>query len=129
MEATAVERWTTSDWIPDVDLPEGRVGDWSVERFTVSKDEAMFDAIRSLGRSVLPGTYTRLMRGRTVVMSDTPAEKRDHMGAVRRAEGDVLVAGLGLGMAVAAMLNRPEVRCVTVIEQAQEVIDLVAPTL
>lgn len=114
-------------------IPEGQAGAWRVERYTVSPDDARFDmlmsAVKGYRRGVSPGTYTRLVRGDTLVMSDTPDERRDHHEAVRRATGECLVFGLGLGLVVEAMLVRPEVTGVTVVELAPEVIALVAPTL
>lgn len=130
MEANSAPRVRTmDDWMPKVDIPEGHSGNWRIERFTVSESEARFDALRSGYRSVRQGTYTRLMCGDETVMSDTHAERRDHLGVVQDARGDVLVTGLGLGMVVVALLQNPEVRTITVIERSKDVIDLVEPTL
>lgn len=120
------------DLVPPVDLPEGRSGEWAVERFTVDPRSASLFNIIHAGpgrRSLRPGTYTRLRRGSTIVMSDTDAERRDHAPVVRDAAGDVLVTGLGLGMVVAALLARPAVRRVTVVEASLDVATLVGPTL
>ena len=108
-----------------VEIPEGTSGAWRVERFDVSESEARFANIR--GRYIRPGTYTRLMRGGTVVMSDTPAEMNDHYMAVRHAKDHVLIHGLGLGMVLDACLEKPNVSKATVIELSEEVISLVAP--
>lgn len=120
-----------SKWKPDRSyevapwLPEGQVGAHRVERFTV-------DPKRWQGygpRHVPEGTYTRLMRGDTIVMSDTPDEHRDHTCAIYAARGEVLVAGLGIGMVAAEMLKRPEVTHVTVVEISEDVIALTGPHL
>lgn len=62
-------------------------------------------------------------------MSDTPAEVRDMSSFIYHAKGAVLINGLGLGIALAAILNKraPEksVSSVTVIEIDQDIIDLV----
>lgn len=113
--------------IPLVDVPEGKSGSWAVERFSVSKEDAGFFNIGNRGRAILPGSYTRLMCGRCVVMSDTPAEMWDHMAAVANAHDDCLVNGLGLGMVINAMLLKEAVKSVTVIERSPDVIKLVAP--
>jgi len=118
-----------------VGLPEGQQGNWCVERFTVSKDDAKFDALRSIvkghGRCVPSGTYTRLTRNgsfmNNTIMSDTPDEIRDHLAPIHRATGHCLINGLGLGVVLQAMLEKPEVEHVTVVEIAPEVIALVAP--
>lgn len=115
-----------------VKIPEGISGVWRVERFSVSQEDSKFDAMHAMsngGRYTPPGTYTRLMRGQILVMSDTPDEMRDHYEPVRRASGHVLVNGLGLGMVVAAMLKKPEVERVTVVEISKDVIALTGPTL
>lgn len=120
---------TDSKRLYQVDIPEGVSGDWRVERFAVNKDEAMLSSLRDPRRHVSPGTYTRLVRGNTVVMSDTPAEIRDHWAPIGRARNRCRVHGLGLGMVVAAILDKPEVSLVEVVERSQDVIDLVYPTL
>lgn len=109
------------------EIPEGERGRWRVERFTVTETEARFDALRSGRRSVTAGTYTRLMRGPCVVMSDTPAEMFDHEMAVHHATGNVLINGLGLGMVLAAVLRNPDVQTVTVVEIDPDVIALIGP--
>lgn len=115
--------------IQAVSVPEGRAGDYRVERFTVSTRDAEFENLRAAiggsARPIAPGTYTRLMRGGHVLMSDTPSERRDHLPFVRQAHGDVLINGLGLGMCVNAVLGKPDVRSITVVEMAEEVIGLV----
>lgn len=113
--------------IEPVNIPETAAGPWKVSRFTVSELASALDAIRARGRYVPPGTYTRLTRGHVVVMSDTPAERRDHYEPVRRARGHVLINGLGIGMVLKAVLAKQEVSRVTVVEVSQELIDLIAP--
>lgn len=120
------------DWFEKSTIPEGRSGEWAVERFTVSEEDAKFGALRaamssSRGRYVPPGTYTRLRRGGVTVMSDTPDEMRDHFDPVRIAHSSVLINGLGLGMVAQAVLRRHDITDVTVIEKSPDVIALVAP--
>ena len=102
-----------------VDVPEGREGGWRVERFTVPSGPDLRSFRLALqGRPIVPGVYTRLMRdGRhDPVMSDTPAAVRDMLDAVNRAQGRVLVHGLGLGVFLKAILLKPWVRQVDVVE-------------
>jgi len=112
-------------------VPEGSSGNWRIERFTVSEEEASFQNVRasfsfsSSGQYIESGTYTRLMRGGTVVMSDTPSEIRDHIYFIYKANGNVLIGGLGLGVVVEACLEKDEVDHVTVIEISEDVIKLV----
>lgn len=117
--------------IPNVTVPEGVSGAWRIERFTVSEEAAGLANVRMMfkpgGRRCRPGTYTRLTRDGYLVMSDTPDEKRDHYWFVRQATGRVLINGLGLGMVLGAVLRKPDVEHVTVVEQSPDVIALVAP--
>ena len=108
-----------------VEIPEGKRGPWTVERFEVPKN-----ALRLFqygARVPQPGVYTRLLRGQHCVMSDTSAEMRDHYGAVINAKGHILLNGLGIGMLLKGCLKKPEVTKATVIEIAPDVIALVGP--
>lgn len=121
-----------------VDVPEGQSGPWRIERFEVSEQDAEFTRIRAMfssggpgrGRAVPAGIYTRLTRTKDYtgpMMTDTPAEIRDHLGFIRRASGQILIGGLGLGMVVQACLRGKKTNTVTVIEKDPDVIKLVAP--
>jgi hypothetical protein len=105
-----------------VDVPEGVEGSWSIRKFTVT-DNPLWSID---GRHVPVGRYTGLYRGNTIVMTDTPDEIRDHRLFMCRASGDVLIAGLGLGMVLQGCASKDTVKSVTVIEQSPEVIKLVA---
>ena len=108
-----------------VTLPDMGKGSWKIERFTVDCMD-FHSALR--GRGVPMGrTYTKLTRNGHLVMSDTPAEQRDHREAVRHAKGSCLLNGLGIGMVLKNILLKPEVADVTVVEISQDLIDLVAP--
>ena len=62
-------------------------------------------------------------------MSDTPGEMHDHSRFIGRAHGDVLIAGLGLGMVACAVAAKPEVTAITVLENSEDVIKLVGKSL
>lgn len=115
-----------------VDVPAGTSGIWSVEKFVVSDEDSKRDRMmaaispRSMGRFTPPGSYTSLKRGRDIIMSDTPDEIRDHIYFITRAYGDVLIAGLGLGMVLNAVATNEDVKKVTVVENSPDVIKLVA---
>ena len=82
-----------------VSVPEGESGDCKVERFTISKEAASMSLFRYGGeRAPRPGTYTRLIVNGHLMMSDTDAEMRDHWEPIRRANGHILINGLGIGM-------------------------------
>lgn len=109
--------------LKQVEIPEGECGVYKIERFTVTGKEFQ----RPQDGYVLPGTYTRLMRGNTIVMSDTSDEMADHYRFVKAANGDVLVAGLGIGMVLYNLLEKQTVLHVDVLELSEEVISLVGP--
>lgn len=109
-------------------------GSWNIERFTVDQRASDFDALRAIissngfGRHTPPGTYIALKRRGEIIMSNTPDELRDLHPLRWHAEGHVLIAGLGLGCAVDVALACPRVTAVTVVEKAEDVIALVAPS-
>jgi len=109
-----------------VTLPNMAKGPWVIERFTI--DRLDFHAVIH-GRLAPPvgQSFTRLLKNGRLIMSDTPAEMRDHRLAVSRAAGHCLLNGLGLGMVLKNMLLKPEVTDITVVEIDQDLIDLVAP--
>ena len=120
-----------------VDVPEGRKGRWIIEKFTVP-DAGDLETLRAWrdGRPCAAGTFTRLVRDGVkgpprvlpaVVMSDTPSEVADHFHFIRRAEGHVLIAGLGLGMVIKALLAKVSIERIDVVEIDKDLIDLVGP--
>jgi hypothetical protein len=109
----------------EVDVPDGVSGNWRVETFVVDRPP-LYHAIR--GRDIPVGTYKRLMCGSTLVMSNTPTEINDFIYFICKAKGNVLINGLGLGVVLKAILAKPEVESVTIIELHDDVIKLVAPT-
>ena len=126
----------TMDLLRRSTVPEGRSGDWRVERFEIDEMGARLANLRMTFqghgyRAVQPGVFTRLVRGKppggTTVMSDTRAELMDHYEPISMAAGNVLINGLGLGIVAQACLRKSEVSSVTVIEQSPDVINLVVP--
>ena len=119
--------------MPDI-LPEGQLGIAKVDHFEISEQASSFSGLRAViqGRRddfVPPGKYARLIVGRELMMTDTQMERRSNYEVVRRARGHVFIAGLGLGMILHPILNKPEVTHVTVVEKFGDVIRLVGPTL
>jgi hypothetical protein len=100
-----------------------------------------------LRRTIPPGHYVTLLRkvtkgeqediedgsvvdadsphpGYIPIMSDTPAEIYEHGHAFVNAHGRVLITGLGLGCLVAALLSKPGVEHITVVEIDKDVLAL-----
>ena len=82
----------------------------------------------SISFATASGDLDLLLDG-DVMMSDTENERLTNRQAVIGAHGDVLIAGLGIGMILIPMLQRPEVRSVTVLEKSADVIALVEPAI
>ena len=86
------------------DLPEGESGKWRIERFEITEEGAKSHNLcchltpGGWRRTVRAGTYTRLKRGSTVVMSDTDAEIDDHTHFIHMAQGKILLMDLGLAL-------------------------------
>ncbi len=108
-------------------LREGEKGVARVVHREVS-DAASLLSIRR-GDYVRPGTYVCLEIAGQHAMSDTEFERESNEELLRRAHGDVLIAGLGIGLVILPLMENPAVRSVTVIEKHQDVIELVEPCL
>lgn len=112
--------------------PNKKFGNWRIEEFTVTENEAKFFNMRmhfqgKLDECIQAGQYLRLEQLSTgyVVMSNTPMECNTNQVAYDYARGSVLVAGLGMGMILEAMLSKPEVTHIRVIEIDKDIIDYV----
>ena len=118
--------------IGTVRVKPGTSEHFRIDEFTIDSEHARAFNLREMWnrtrRFIKPGTYTRLRGdGRGVIMSNTPAEIDDHREAVNLAQGDVFIAGLGIGMVLEAMLSKADVHSITVLEIEPEIIGLVAP--
>lgn len=105
-------------------LEDREGGDWKLEKFVIDNDNFMARI-----QGIMPGTYVRLLCKGECVMSDTDMEKRTNADFCLNAHGDVLIGGLGIGMIILAIQDKPEVNSVTVVEKNQEVIDMIATQL
>lgn len=74
--------------------------------------------------------YIRLkMNGKGIMMSDTPMERNTNRDFIQKANGDVIVFGLGLGLVIIPLLKKENVKSILVVELYQDLIDLVEPIL
>lgn len=101
-----------------------KIGDYEISHFTVDNK-----SIRAMIDGIPAGDYVRLTYNGDVVMSDTPMEQRTNRKFVREANGDVLVGGLGIGMIVLAIQDKPDVNSITIIEKSHEVIEMITSQL
>jgi hypothetical protein len=117
----------------DIDIPDGTSGDWSIKTFEVSEEDTSFYNVRAVFkpgcRTIEPGTYKKLIFKKNTTMSNTPAEIEDHMDFIYKARngGHILINGLGLGVALKAILENDNIESITVVEISEDVIKLVAP--
>lgn len=90
-------------------IPEGESGEFTVQHYSISGCKLAH-------------------KGRTL-MTDSERERESNKEVVGEARGDVLIAGLGLGMILCAILSKPEVNKVSVVEVSKDVCNLVLPHL
>lgn len=109
-----------------------KFGNWLIKEFEVTENEADFFNMRMRfqgkeDQCIRAGKYLRLEQISTgyVVMSNTPMECDSNKIAYEMAHGSVLMAGLGMGMILEAILSKPEVTHVRIIEIEKDIIDYV----
>ena len=69
--------------------------------------------------------YIRLKKnGDGIMMSDTPMERNTNRDFIRKANGDVIIFGLGLGLVIIPLLKKENVKSILVVELYQDLIDL-----
>lgn len=94
------------------------------------KDDPLFN-LRQLREDpmfvVRDGEYVKLHVNGELMMSDTGMERISNKPFIKNANGDVLIAGLGIGLIVYNILENKNITSITIIEKYQNVIDLVSP--
>lgn len=113
-----------------MNLQTGVSGDWELKKFTITpegeKMHNLRELINSRTRFIEAGEYYGLYCDGKLIMSNTPAEVNDHYKFIQKAQGKVLIGGLGLGMVLKCLLDKKDVMKVVVVEQSPDVIKLVA---
>ena len=111
-------------------------GNVRVEPIEVSESEAKWSQLRASVKggleslaAVNAGRYVRLVVGGEIMMSDTQMEQRTNRYFVRNAHGDVLIAGLGIGMILVPLAKSGKVKSIVVVEKSEDVIALVEPRM
>ena len=116
-------------------IPEGQAGEYAIEHYTIPEDKANLAVMRAtysrdyLGREIFAGEFCKLTHKGNIIMSDTGGERYSNTKIIGEAQRDVLIAGLGIGMVLCAILPKPEVKSVTVVELSNDVCHLVLPHL
>lgn len=118
--------------------PEERIESdtYYIDTTILSKDEVMLEMMRNarepfMVRGLKPNfKYKKLvLKGQGVMMSDTPMERNTNYEFLHKANGDVIVFGLGLGLIILPLLSDPNIKSIRVVELDQSLIDLVTPIL
>ncbi len=106
-------------------VPEASKGCAVIKHIVVPKFACEMAAIR--GERLLPGPIAQLFVNGALMMSDGFNEHLTNYEVCHEARGNVLIAGLGIGMILTRILEKENVNSVTVVEKYQDVIDIVSP--
>ena len=108
----------------------------TLRSFSISNEESKVYNLRALLNGnggfdcVTAGQYVKLSVKNILMMSDTDMEKRTNYEFISNAKGDVMIAGLGIGLILHNLekkVKTGEVKSITVYEKYQDVIDLITP--
>lgn len=91
-------------------FPSSRYGDYSIESF-------FRDGIH----------YQKLVQNGIIKMVNTPEIVVDFEDFLGKAEGDVLINGLGMGMCNVHLLKKEKLKSLTVVELDKDLVDFIAP--
>ena len=108
-------------------LTEAETDNFILDKFKVESGD-----FRAMLASVPEGQYVRLRekaRSGDVIMSNTPMEKHTNAAFVKVAHGDILIAGLGIGLVPMAIQDKPEVSSIMIVEKEPEIIQLISSQL
>ena len=106
--------------IPASSLGTARIVHDTLDEFT--RLRAQWD-----GMPLYAQVYTRLFVDGELWMTDAEFECQTNYDIAYHSRGDILIAGLGLGLIIGPMLEREQVRSVTVLEKSPDVIALIGP--
>ena len=117
-----------------VNIPEGKIGEWSIKKFT-GDHTTIYNQAHDQETTRLYHNdneaydeYTFLIHDvYGPIMQDTMSEYREHEALWSGATGDVLIAGLGIGFVNQKLIDNPNVTSITIVEKNKDVIDLVWP--
>jgi len=109
----------------EVDIPEGTSGEYSIEiGIDVPYERVKPDDYDSYTLLYQDRVYPEGER-RLLLMLNSEAEYEEHQWLWDRMKGDILIAGLGIGMVNEMLVESDDVTSVTIIEKEQDVVDLV----
>lgn len=117
-------------------LSEGKSGKYTIKKKRITKQDVKDAEMRSIFNPhfIPPEIGTLMVLGRKsdsswktidVVMSDAEFEKITNRDFMRIATGNILIAGLGIGMILAPLLKDKSVKKITVVEKEKDIIKLI----
>ena len=128
----------TSHFVPMYKiLSEGQTKDFELKKQKITKEDVKTANLRAIfnPQDIPPKIGTLMVLSRKsssyndVVMSDAEFEKITNREIVNVARGNVLIAGLGIGMILIPLLKDKEVKKITVVEKEKDLIDLIFPKI
>lgn len=120
-----VSNWET----PATKYPLNKVGRAKITRPKGRKGFYRMEGVKGYEyfevKKTIPITTLRI--GRETVMVDDPLHWTGMQELAKHCKGNVITAGLGLGLIVHALANNPDVKSITIVEREADVIELVKP--
>lgn len=122
-----VRSWET----PATKYPLNRVGRAKITRPEGKKGFYRMEGVRGYDyyETKNPIPITCLKIGRETVMVDDPLHWMGMQDIANHCKGNVITAGLGLGLLIHALVNNPAIKSITVVERETDVIELVTPLI
>lgn len=112
-------------------IPEGLLGNAQITHFEISPEDAtrakLYNFYNGEYSGLKTGKYMKLIVDNEIMMSNTQMEQRTNMDFIIRANGKVLIAGLGIGMILEPLFVKDSVNEIIVVEKNRNVISLVTP--
>lgn len=111
-------------------IKDEKIGEYEVRTLNITEEQANFYNLSAiinnrLEELISSGIYKQLTRFREVLMTNTQLEIRTHQEAIKKSKGNILVAGLGLGMFLTAIKDKKNVNKIIVVEKSKEVIEII----
>lgn len=106
-----------------------------IRHFNIDKTTSEITRLRAIFNSrydeyISPGNYVKLIIGGELYMSDTDMEQNSNREFCKKANGNIMIAGLGIGLIIENIRDKVisgEIKHITVYEKYQDVITLVSP--
>lgn len=113
-------------------IPEKENGKWSIRKYTSALHEIYKIYQPDINFNFIENEpeqeYTTLIHSEYgVIMIDSAKEYKEHNLLWEKANGNILIGGLGIGMVNEKLITMQNIETITIIEKNIEVIDMVWP--